>query len=109
MVLQRNLEVKGGKVDRHQRDGYVVLIQHANDWEGPCFHLHLELEKPFCKSMYRDMINTFDDIQYQYFEHPIKTVLEPNEKQVRLVQHFGFEQVAILTGGYLYYEWVEMR
>lgn len=109
MALQRNLKVKGDKVERHERDGYTVLIQHAIDWDGPCFHLHLDLHKPFCKSMYQDMINTFDDIQNQYFEHPIKTVLEADEKQIRLAHHFGFDQVAFLSGGYLYYEWVEMR
>jgi len=109
MVLQRNLEVKGGKIDRDKRKGYTVLIQHATDWDGPCFHLHLEINKPFTKSMYQDMRWTFDDIMFQYFEHPMKTIVENDPEQIKLVNHFGFDHIATLEGGYLYYEWMELR
>lgn len=102
-------KVKGDKIDTYQREGYKIFVQHAVDWEGPCFHLHIDITDKFCKSMYEDMIDSFEEIMFQYYERPMKTVLMPDADQIKLAKRFGFQLVDVFENGWLYFEWVEDR
>lgn len=105
MESQQNLNIKGNKIERHQRKHFTVLVQYAQDWEGPCYHLHLELKEPFSKSTYKEIKDTFIKMQEIYYDAPLKTVIETDEKQARLAEHMGFKYIAKLAHGFHYYQW----